>query len=127
MEKSVVTMMLARGRCLRLVVVTSDVSDGSSDCSAVADVGEGVLTLLLDVSSPPSPRHLHLQDVMMMMTYVVVVVVAVVPVVVVVVVRCCCCCCCCCSLLFTCYFPDEGCSRQDVDVEVEVRTLVLKR
>ena len=49
------TMMLVRGRCLLLVVVRIDVSDACSDCSAVADVGEGDLTLLLDVSSPPSP------------------------------------------------------------------------
>ena len=51
------TMMLVLGRCLLLVVVTIDVSDACSDCSAAADVdvGEGVLTLLLDVSSPPSP------------------------------------------------------------------------
>ena len=48
------TMMLARGRCHLLVVVTIDVSEGCNDCSA-ADVGEGGLTLLLDVSSPPSP------------------------------------------------------------------------
>ena len=49
-------MMLARGRCRLLVVVTIDVSDGCNDCSAAAaDVGEGELTLLLDVSSPPSP------------------------------------------------------------------------
>ena len=48
-------MMLAFGRCRRLVVVTIEVSDGNDDCTDAADVGEGVLTLLLDVSSPPSP------------------------------------------------------------------------
>ena len=47
------TMMLARGRCRRLVIVTSDVSAGNNDCSVAADVGEGVLTRLLDVSFPP--------------------------------------------------------------------------
>ena len=30
-------------------------SDGNADCAEAADVGEGVLTLHLDVSSPPSP------------------------------------------------------------------------
>ena len=50
-------MILVLGRCLLLVDVTIDVSDACNDCSAAADVdvGEGVLTLLLDVSSPPSP------------------------------------------------------------------------
>ena len=39
------------------MVVTVDVSDTCDDCSTAADVdvGEGDLTLLLDVSSPPSP------------------------------------------------------------------------
>ena len=51
------TMMLVFGRCLLLVVVTIEVSDACDDCSTAADVdvGEGDLTLLLDVSSPPSP------------------------------------------------------------------------
>ena len=52
------TMMLVLGRCSLLVVVTIDVSDACSDCSAAVadvDVGEGDLTLLFDVSSPPSP------------------------------------------------------------------------
>ena len=49
------TMMLVRGRCLLLVVVTIDVSDACDDDSTAADVGEGDLTLLLDASSPPSP------------------------------------------------------------------------
>ena len=48
-------MMLAFGRCRRLVVVTIEVSDGNNDCTDAADVGEDVLTLLLDASSPPSP------------------------------------------------------------------------
>ena len=50
-------MMLVLGRCL-LLVVTIDVSDACNDCSVAAvvvDVGEGDLTLLLDVSSPPFP------------------------------------------------------------------------
>ena len=47
-------MMLAFGRH-RLVVRTIDVSGGNDDCDEAADVGEGLLTLLLDVSSPPSP------------------------------------------------------------------------
>ena len=75
MEKSVVTMMLARGGCLRLVVVTSDVSDSNNDCSAAVDVSEGVLTLLLDCASLLSLHLLH--DVMMMPCVVVVVVVVV--------------------------------------------------
>ena len=50
-------MMLVLGRCLLLVVVTMDVSDACSDCSAAADIDvcEGELTLLFDVSFPPSP------------------------------------------------------------------------
>ena len=47
------TMMLAFGRCGRLVVVTIEVSDGSNDWADAA-VSEGVLTLLLDVSYSPS-------------------------------------------------------------------------
>ena len=47
-------MMLAFGRC-RLVVGTIDVSCGNDDCVDAADVGEDVLALLIDVSSPPSP------------------------------------------------------------------------
>ena len=51
------TMMLVLGRCRLLVIVAINGSDVCNDCSAAADVdvGEGVLTLLLDVSSPPSP------------------------------------------------------------------------
>ena len=75
MEKRVVTMMLAFGRCGRLVIVTIEVSDGNDDCTDAADVGEGVLTLLLDVSFLLLLRLL--QDAMMM-PYVVVVAVAVV-------------------------------------------------
>ena len=48
------TMMLVRGRCLLLVVVTIGVSGACDDCSTAADVGEGDLALLLDVSTPPS-------------------------------------------------------------------------
>ena len=55
MDKRVVTMMLVFGRCLHLVAVTTEVATGNNDCTDAADVGEGVLTLLLDVSSPPSP------------------------------------------------------------------------
>ena len=55
MEKRVVTMILAFGRCRCLVVVTLEVSAGNNDCTDAADVGEGVLVLLLDVSSPPPP------------------------------------------------------------------------
>ena len=44
-------MMLAFGRCRHLVVVTIELSAGNDDCTDAADVGEGVLTLLLDVSS----------------------------------------------------------------------------
>ena len=69
------TMMLVRGRCRLLVVVKIDVSDACDDGSTAADVGEGDLTLLLDVSSP---LLLHLLQDVMMMTYVVVVVVVVV-------------------------------------------------
>ena len=48
-------MMLAFGRC-RPVVGISDVSCGNDDCTAAAAaVGEDVLTLLLDMSSPPFP------------------------------------------------------------------------
>ena len=63
MEKRVVTMMLVLGRCL-LLVVTRDVSDVCNDCSVAADVdvGESVLTLLLDVSSPPSPLSSRCDD-----------------------------------------------------------------
>ena len=46
-------MMLVFGRCL-LVAGTLDVSCCNDDCDA-AVVGGGVLTLLLDLSSPPSP------------------------------------------------------------------------
>ena len=51
------TMMLVLGRCSLLVVVAIDVSDACSDSSAAVDVdvSEGDLTLLFDVSSPPSP------------------------------------------------------------------------
>ena len=49
MEKRVVTVVLAFGRCRRLVVVAIEVSDGSNDWTDAA-VGEGVITLLLDVS-----------------------------------------------------------------------------
>ena len=60
MEKRV---MLVLGRCL-LLVVTSDVSNVCNDCSAAAevDVGEGVLTLLPDVSSPPAPSSSRCDD-----------------------------------------------------------------
>ena len=54
MEKRVVTMILAFGRFRRLVIVTIEVADVNDDCTEAADVGEDVLTLLLDVSSPPS-------------------------------------------------------------------------
>ena len=47
--------MLAFGRCLCFVVIAIDVSDVSDDRIAAADVVEGVLTLLFDVSSLPSP------------------------------------------------------------------------
>ena len=43
------TLMLACGRCRRLVVAsTIEVSDVNDDCTGAADVGEGVLTLLLE-------------------------------------------------------------------------------
>ena len=69
-------MMLDFGRCCCLVVVTIEVSDGNNDCTDAAGVGEGVLALLLDVSSPPSLSSR--QKGVMMMPYVVIVVVVVV-------------------------------------------------
>ena len=58
------TMMLVLGCLLLLLVVTIDVSDVCNDCSTAADVGvgEGVLTRLLDVSSPPSPLSSRCAD-----------------------------------------------------------------
>ena len=53
MEKRVV-----RQWCLLLVdivIVAIGVSDVNNDCAEAADVGEGVLTLRLDASFPPSP------------------------------------------------------------------------
>ena len=55
MEKRVMTMLLAFGRCRRVVVVTIRYQMAINFCTDAADVGEGVLTLLLDVPSPPSP------------------------------------------------------------------------
>ena len=70
-QKRVVTMMLAFGRCRRLAVVTTDVSDVRDDCADAADVGEGVLTLSFLMC--PLLLLLHLLQDVMMMTYVVVV------------------------------------------------------